>query len=153
MLHHHRRMMGSKAPVCVCGSPFRCDAKERPGCELLWGVPILQTGNGQESDRAPFHDRTPPGERASTHRVLINQGMEEKCNTFYRPEGSGCRWLWMYRVYFQSESYQEDIYPMTAGNRPALTAEEWLSGINKGQKECVCDGISIGANPVAVFRK
>ncbi|XP_034044131.1 coronin-2A isoform X2 [Thalassophryne amazonica] len=31
----------------------------------------------------------------------------------------------------RSESYQEDIYPMTAGNKPALTAEEWLSGINK----------------------
>ncbi|KAM4603976.1 coronin-2A [Polymixia lowei] len=32
----------------------------------------------------------------------------------------------------RSESYQEDIYPMTAGNIPAMTAEEWLSGINKG---------------------
>lgn len=32
----------------------------------------------------------------------------------------------------RSESYQEDIYPMTAGNQPALTAEEWLSGIDKG---------------------
>ncbi|CAG01931.1 unnamed protein product, partial [Tetraodon nigroviridis] len=33
----------------------------------------------------------------------------------------------------RSESYQEDIYPMTAGNTPALTAEEWLSGTDKGQ--------------------
>ncbi|XP_053184736.1 coronin-2A isoform X2 [Scomber japonicus] len=32
----------------------------------------------------------------------------------------------------RSESYQEDIYPMTAGNKPALTSEEWLSGIDKG---------------------
>lgn len=32
----------------------------------------------------------------------------------------------------QSESYQEDLYPMTAGNRPALTAEEWLGGMDKG---------------------
>ncbi|CAL9700026.1 unnamed protein product [Knipowitschia caucasica] len=32
----------------------------------------------------------------------------------------------------RSEAYQEDIYPMTASNRPALTAEEWLSGIVKG---------------------
>lgn len=32
----------------------------------------------------------------------------------------------------RSESYQEDLYPMTAGNRPALTAEEWLSGMDKG---------------------
>uniref|UniRef100_A0A8C9X9U6 Coronin n=1 Tax=Sander lucioperca TaxID=283035 RepID=A0A8C9X9U6_SANLU len=35
----------------------------------------------------------------------------------------------------RSESYQEDIYPMTAGNKPALTAEEWLSGIDKDGKE------------------
>ncbi|TNN89459.1 Coronin-2A [Liparis tanakae] len=32
----------------------------------------------------------------------------------------------------RSESYQEDIYPMTASNKPALSAEEWLSGIDKG---------------------
>ncbi|XP_030050203.1 coronin-2A [Microcaecilia unicolor] len=32
----------------------------------------------------------------------------------------------------QSESYQEDIYPLTAGGKSALTAQEWLSGINKG---------------------
>ncbi|XP_028300031.1 coronin-2A isoform X3 [Gouania willdenowi] len=32
----------------------------------------------------------------------------------------------------RSESYQEDIYPMTAGNRPALSGEEWLSGIDRG---------------------
>uniref|UniRef100_A0A8C5PQV9 Coronin n=1 Tax=Leptobrachium leishanense TaxID=445787 RepID=A0A8C5PQV9_9ANUR len=32
----------------------------------------------------------------------------------------------------RSESYQEDIYPMTAGSKPSLTAHEWLSGINRG---------------------
>ncbi|XP_020851264.1 coronin-2A isoform X3 [Phascolarctos cinereus] len=32
----------------------------------------------------------------------------------------------------RSESYQEDIYPLTAGVQPALTAQEWLSGMNKG---------------------
>ncbi|XP_077201602.1 coronin-2A isoform X2 [Paroedura picta] len=32
----------------------------------------------------------------------------------------------------RSESYQEDIYPLTAGIQPALTAEEWLNGVNKG---------------------
>ncbi|KAH0628489.1 hypothetical protein JD844_009742 [Phrynosoma platyrhinos] len=32
----------------------------------------------------------------------------------------------------RSETYQEDIYPMTAGVQPALTAQEWLSGANKG---------------------
>ncbi|XP_062984562.1 coronin-2A [Elgaria multicarinata webbii] len=32
----------------------------------------------------------------------------------------------------RSESYQEDIYPMTAGVQPALTAQQWLSGANKG---------------------
>ncbi|XP_058021879.1 coronin-2A isoform X1 [Ahaetulla prasina] len=32
----------------------------------------------------------------------------------------------------RSESYQEDIYPMTAGVQPSLTAQEWLNGTNKG---------------------
>nr|XP_023678013.1 coronin-2B-like [Paramormyrops kingsleyae] len=31
----------------------------------------------------------------------------------------------------RSETYQEDIYPMTAGTEPALTADEWLSGIDR----------------------
>uniref|UniRef100_A0A4W5LM73 Uncharacterized protein n=1 Tax=Hucho hucho TaxID=62062 RepID=A0A4W5LM73_9TELE len=32
----------------------------------------------------------------------------------------------------RSETYQEDIYPMTAGTEPALSANDWLSGINRG---------------------
>ncbi|KAG5844917.1 hypothetical protein ANANG_G00133240 [Anguilla anguilla] len=32
----------------------------------------------------------------------------------------------------RSESYQEDIYPMTAGDRPAMTAGEWFTGMDKG---------------------
>ncbi|XP_051993266.1 coronin-2A [Xyrauchen texanus] len=32
----------------------------------------------------------------------------------------------------RSESYQEDIYPMTAGNQPAMTADEWIRGLDKG---------------------
>ncbi|KAG7461753.1 hypothetical protein MATL_G00194470 [Megalops atlanticus] len=32
----------------------------------------------------------------------------------------------------RSESYQEDIYPMTAGDEPAMTAGEWLMGMNRG---------------------
>lgn len=32
----------------------------------------------------------------------------------------------------RSESYQEDIYPPTAGAQPSLTAQEWLSGMDKG---------------------
>ncbi|XP_075063663.1 coronin-2B isoform X1 [Mixophyes fleayi] len=31
----------------------------------------------------------------------------------------------------RSETYQEDIYPMTPGTEPALNPHEWLSGINK----------------------
>uniref|UniRef100_A0A3B3XG34 Coronin n=1 Tax=Poecilia mexicana TaxID=48701 RepID=A0A3B3XG34_9TELE len=31
----------------------------------------------------------------------------------------------------QSEVFQEDLYPMTAGNQAALTAQEWLLGINR----------------------
>lgn len=33
----------------------------------------------------------------------------------------------------QSDSYQEDIYPMTPGTEPALTPDEWLGGINRGE--------------------
>ncbi|XP_025772077.1 coronin-2A [Puma concolor] len=32
----------------------------------------------------------------------------------------------------RSESYQEDIYPPTAGTQPSLSAQEWLCGMNKG---------------------
>ncbi|XP_049752911.1 coronin-2A [Elephas maximus indicus] len=32
----------------------------------------------------------------------------------------------------RSESYQEDIYPPTAGAQPSMTAQEWLSGVNRG---------------------
>ncbi|XP_029808122.1 coronin-2B [Suricata suricatta] len=31
----------------------------------------------------------------------------------------------------RSDSYQEDIYPMTPGTEPALTPDEWLGGINR----------------------
>uniref|UniRef100_G3UAB5 Coronin n=1 Tax=Loxodonta africana TaxID=9785 RepID=G3UAB5_LOXAF len=33
----------------------------------------------------------------------------------------------------RSDSYQEDIYPMTPGTEPALTPDEWLGGINRGE--------------------
>uniref|UniRef100_A0A674GFD0 Coronin n=2 Tax=Telluraves TaxID=3073808 RepID=A0A674GFD0_TAEGU len=33
----------------------------------------------------------------------------------------------------RSETYQEDIYPMTPGTEPALTPDEWLSGVNRGK--------------------
>ncbi|XP_041965805.1 coronin-2B-like isoform X1 [Alosa sapidissima] len=32
----------------------------------------------------------------------------------------------------RSEAYQEDLYPMTAGPEPALSADEWLRGVNRG---------------------
>ncbi|XP_043088538.1 coronin-2B isoform X2 [Puntigrus tetrazona] len=32
----------------------------------------------------------------------------------------------------RSEGFHEDIYPMTAANEPAMTADEWLMGHNKG---------------------
>ncbi|XP_077097983.1 coronin-2B [Siphateles boraxobius] len=32
----------------------------------------------------------------------------------------------------RSEGFQEDIYPVTAANEPALTADQWLMGQNKG---------------------
>lgn len=39
----------------------------------------------------------------------------------------------------QSDTYQEDIYPMTAGTEPALSASEWLSGINRGERSARAD--------------
>lgn len=101
--------------------PYRCDAKERPGRQLLRGVQVLQTGDHQEPHRAALHDRAPQGERrrGSPPAAIPPSSFP----SVYSP----C-------VSVQSESYQEDIYPMTAGNTPALTAEEWLSGIDKGQQ-------------------
>ncbi|NXY10558.1 COR2A protein, partial [Pteruthius melanotis] len=32
----------------------------------------------------------------------------------------------------RSESHHEDLYPLTAAAQPALTAQQWLNGINKG---------------------
>uniref|UniRef100_A0A667Y7T3 Coronin n=1 Tax=Myripristis murdjan TaxID=586833 RepID=A0A667Y7T3_9TELE len=32
----------------------------------------------------------------------------------------------------QLEIFQEDLYPMTAGNKAAMTAQEWLRGVNRG---------------------
>ncbi|CAJ1085720.1 coronin-2B-like [Xyrichtys novacula] len=32
----------------------------------------------------------------------------------------------------ESGVFQEDLYPMTAGNQAAMTAQEWLSGMNRG---------------------
>lgn len=41
-------------------------------------------------------------------------------------------------VCLQSDTYQEDIYPMTAGTEPALSASEWLSGIDRGKHTNIC---------------
>uniref|UniRef100_H3B3J1 Coronin n=1 Tax=Latimeria chalumnae TaxID=7897 RepID=H3B3J1_LATCH len=46
----------------------------------------------------------------------------------------------------RSETYQEDIYPMTPGTEPALTAEEWLSGINKDYLQPITVKIGKGTN-------
>ncbi|XP_061664156.1 coronin-2B-like [Syngnathoides biaculeatus] len=32
----------------------------------------------------------------------------------------------------ESATFHEDLYPMTAGNRAAVTAQEWLAGIDRG---------------------
>ncbi|TSK19964.1 Coronin-2B [Bagarius yarrelli] len=37
----------------------------------------------------------------------------------------------------RSETYQEDIYPMTAGTEPALSADDWLSGVNRAPSKLV----------------
>uniref|UniRef100_A0A673G032 Coronin n=1 Tax=Sinocyclocheilus rhinocerous TaxID=307959 RepID=A0A673G032_9TELE len=37
-----------------------------------------------------------------------------------------------YSISQNIKSYQEDIYPMTAGNKPSMTADEWIGGLDKG---------------------
>ncbi|XP_042183971.1 coronin-2A-like isoform X1 [Oncorhynchus tshawytscha] len=45
------------------------------------------------------------------------------------------------------KTFQDDIFPMTAGNEAALTAQQWLSGINRGPVlMCLKPGSKI-ANP------
>ena len=39
----------------------------------------------------------------------------------------------------QSEQFQEDIYPDTAGDVPALTAEEWAAGEDAEPVLVSCD--------------
>lgn len=46
-------------------------------------------------------------------------------------QGTGKKWN-MYLA-LQSGVFQEDLYPMTPGNQAAITAQEWLSGISKGE--------------------
>lgn len=40
---------------------------------------------------------------------------------------------WLCPVALQLDVFQEDLYPMTPGKQAAITAQEWLSGINKGE--------------------
>ncbi|XP_065601702.1 coronin-2A [Cyrtonyx montezumae] len=45
----------------------------------------------------------------------------------------------------RSESYQEDIYPLTVAGQPAMTAQEWLHGLNK---EPLLISLRPGSGPV-----
>lgn len=36
-----------------------------------------------------------------------------------------------YFLYLQSELFQEDLYPDTPGDIPAVSAEEWWEGVSK----------------------
>ena len=116
---------------CYGLSSCRCDAKERTRCELVWGVQVLQTGDNQGSHWASVHDRTPQGKTTPTRWCEKNNHINFYLDKLQWPHLLCLNVLCMC---LQSESYQEDIYPMTAGNKPALTSEEWLSGIDKGQK-------------------
>lgn len=68
---------------------------------------------------------------------------------------------WDYVLFpgLQSDTYQEDIYPMTAGTEPALSANEWLSGINRGKRSArsllaLCfTNINVQPDPVFWQRK
>lgn len=41
--------------------------------------------------------------------------------------------LWLLTL--KAGIFQEDLYPMTAGNQAAMTAKEWLLGINRGHAD------------------
>lgn len=50
-------------------------------------------------------------------------------------------------LFFQSGIFQEDLYPLTAGNKAAMTAQEWLLGVNRGENQhvrCISDVITTG---------
>ena len=47
---------------------------------------------------------------------------------------------------FQSELFQSDLYPDTAGDTPAVTAEEWLEGVKN------CDPILVREHNIIVQR-
>lgn len=97
----------------------RCDAEARAGRGGVRGLPLLQAGHAQGPDRAHLHDCAEEGERG------VNKSKER----------------WRLRALLmcvcgvvQSDTYQEDIYPMTPGTEPALSAGEWLSGIDRGER-------------------
>lgn len=58
--------------------------------------------------------------------------------------------LLCFQSILQSDSYQDDIYPLTAGAQPAMTAQEWLNGFNKGQS-CTCSGKLDQQAPMSSF--
>ncbi|XP_068164032.1 coronin-2A [Antennarius striatus] len=50
----------------------------------------------------------------------------------------------------QSGAFQEDLYPLTAANRAAMTPQEWLLGVNRGPALMSLKPGSLVANPYPV---
>ncbi|EMP36031.1 Coronin-2B [Chelonia mydas] len=84
----------------------------------------------------------------STEKPYLNYLMEFRSPAPQKglaPRGGPCVWLPYLEAVLHSsgsgdgccgvagwsETYQEDIYPMTPGIEPALTPDEWLSGMNR----------------------
>lgn len=99
-------------------SQTRCDAKARSGRENLRGVQILPPDRHQRHCGTAVNDRT-----------------KKRGQVMHLPHFSAERVLrrTVFSLFSQSGIFQEDLYPMTAGNQPAMTAQEWLSGMNRGQ--------------------
>lgn len=100
---------------------FRSDAKARPGRERLWGFPILPSDCHQRPGRTTVDDRSTEGGLFYLLFLIMLH--------LHRTESARYR----FTLSFQSGVFQEDLYPMTAGNQAAMTAQEWLSGINRGR--------------------
>ena len=50
-------------------------------------------------------------------------------------------------ICFQSDQFQEDLYPDTIGTTPGLSAKDWISGMNNPP---VLISLKTGKNPAII---
>ncbi len=104
----------------VWWSPFpwssRAGWAKQPNQTLLWVKQIMSSGY---IPSLYVRNRLKPRHYALKNQTFSNVFRCFVCFTYYL-----CA--------LQSETYQEDLFPMTAGTESALSAAEWLSGIDRG---------------------